>query len=138
MGHPALDFAGGSVELGLTLRLRSLGEFLPVDSTGQQEVSGGPMSWTRLSHLEITGLTPGRSTKTLPATWLQRKGREKQCFLVFGNFSSFTASFQQYRSHLYSFVSFFFLFPFGLPSYVGIFLPFWKSEVFCQCSVGVL
>ena len=32
----------------------------------------------------------------------------------------------------------FFLFSFALPSYVEIFLPFWKSEVFCQRSVGVL
>ena len=35
-----------------------------------QEVSGGPMSWTRLSHLRGRGLTRGRSTKTLLATWL--------------------------------------------------------------------
>ena len=29
-------------------------------------------------------------------------------------------------------------FSFALPRYVGNFLPFWKSEVFCQLSVGVL
>ena len=43
-----------------------------------REVSGGPMSWTRLSHLTGWGLTPGRSTKTLSATQLRRKGREKK------------------------------------------------------------
>ena len=32
----------------------------------------------------------------------------------------------------------FFLFSFALPRYVGIFLPFGRSEVFCQRSVGVL
>ena len=32
----------------------------------------------------------------------------------------------------------FFLFSFALPRYVGSFLPFGKSEVFCQCSVHVL
>lgn len=34
--------------------------------------------------------------------------------------------------------SFLFLLPFVLPSYVEVFLPFWKSEVFCQRSVNVL
>ena len=37
-------------------------------------------------------------------------------------------------------LSLFFLFSFALPRYVGSFLPFGKSEVFCQrqwCSVGV-
>ena len=32
----------------------------------------------------------------------------------------------------------FFLFSFALPRYMGIFLPFRKSEVSCQHSVGVL
>ena len=32
----------------------------------------------------------------------------------------------------------FFLFSFALPRYVGSFLPFEMSEVFCQPSVGVL
>ena len=58
-------------------------------------------------------------------------------FLVCGNFSSFTAPSQRSRSHPYSF-SLFFLFSFALPRYVGSFLPFGKSEVFCQRSVGVL
>ena len=57
-------------------------------------------------------------------------------FLVCGNFSSFTAPSQRCRSHPYSFVSF--LFCFALPRYMGSFLPFGRSEVFCQCSVGVL
>ena len=60
-------------------------------------------------------------------------------FLVCGNLSSFTASFQRCRSRPYSFVCFFFfLFSFALPRYVGSFLPFGKSEVFYQRSVGVL
>ena len=29
-------------------------------------------------------------------------------------------------------------FSFVLPGYVEVFLPFWKSEVFCLCSVDVL
>ena len=32
----------------------------------------------------------------------------------------------------------FFLFSFALPSYIGSFLPFGRSEVFCQRSLGVL
>ena len=35
------------------------------------------MSWTRPSHLRGSGPTPCQSTKTLPAIWLRRKGREK-------------------------------------------------------------
>ena len=35
-------------------------------------------------------------------------------------------------------LSLFFLFSFALPRYVGIFLPFGMSDLFCQCSVGVL
>ena len=52
----------------LTLRWRSLGELSLIDITWGWQVSGGPMSWTRLSHLRGSGLTPGRSTKTLSAT----------------------------------------------------------------------
>ena len=51
------------------LRWRSLGELLLLDITWGWEVSGGPMSWTRLSHLRGSGLTPGQSTKSLSATW---------------------------------------------------------------------
>ena len=61
----------------LVLRRRSLGELLPVDITWGREVSCGPMCWTWPSHHEGSGLTPGWSTKTLPATQLRRKGREK-------------------------------------------------------------
>ena len=32
----------------------------------------------------------------------------------------------------------YFLFSFALPKYGGSFLPFWRSDVFCQRSVGVL
>ena len=52
----------------LALRWRSLGERSLIDITWCQEASGGPVSWTRLSHLRGSGLTPGRSTKTLSAT----------------------------------------------------------------------
>ena len=43
-----------------------------------REVSGGQVSWTWLSHLRGSGLTPGQSTKTLLATQLRRKGRRKE------------------------------------------------------------
>ena len=62
----------------LALRWRSLGELSPFDITWSREVSGAPMSWTWLSHLRGTGLTPSQSTKTLSATWLRRKGRKKR------------------------------------------------------------
>ena len=62
----------------LALRQRSLGELLPIDITWGWEVSGGPMSWTLLSHLRGSGLTPVWSTKTLSATGLRTKGREKK------------------------------------------------------------
>ena len=54
----------------LALRWRSLGELSLIDITWVHEVSGGPMSWTRLSHLRGSGLTLGQSTKTLSATRL--------------------------------------------------------------------
>ena len=41
------------------------------------------MSWTQLSHLRGSGLTPGWSTKTLSATWLRRKGRKKRKKYIF-------------------------------------------------------
>ena len=56
-------------------------------------------------------------------------------FLVCGNISSFTAPSHWCRSRPYSFLS---VFSFALPRYVGSFLPFGKSEVFSQRSVGVL
>ena len=52
----------------LALRWGSLGDLLLIDIMCDWEVSGGPMSWTRLSHLRGSGLTPGQSTKTLSAT----------------------------------------------------------------------
>ena len=65
----------------LALRWRSLGELSLFDITWSWEVSGGPMSWTRLSHLRGSGLAPGQNTKTLSATrllvlegLLQRRG----------------------------------------------------------------
>ena len=62
--------------------------------------------------------------------------RPQRVFLVCGNFSSFTAPCHWCRSYPYSFVSVFSFF-FSLPRYVGSFLPFGRSEVFCQHSVGV-
>ena len=55
--------------------------------------------------------------------------------LVCGNLSSFTAPSHWCRSRPYSFVS---VFSFALPRYVGSFLPFGRSEAFCQRSAGVL
>ncbi|XP_067585604.1 RAC-gamma serine/threonine-protein kinase isoform X3 [Pseudorca crassidens] len=78
MGPPALELAGRWWSWVLVLRRRSLGELSPIDITWGWEVSGGPMSWTRPSHLRGSGLTPGRRTKTLPAAWLRRKGRKKE------------------------------------------------------------
>ena len=54
----------------LVLRWKSLGELSLIDITWGQEVSDGPMSWTRLSHLRGSGLTPGQCTKTPSATRL--------------------------------------------------------------------
>ena len=54
----------------LTLRRRSLGELSLMDITWDREVSGSPVSWTWLSHLRGSGLTPGLSNKTVSATWL--------------------------------------------------------------------
>ena len=62
----------------LVLRQRSLGELPAINITWGWEVSGGPTSWTQLSHLRGSGPTLGQSTETLPATWLRRKGRKKK------------------------------------------------------------
>ena len=78
MGHPALELADHWVELVFLLKQRSLGELLPIDIMWDWEVSGRPTSWTQLSHLGGSGLTPGQSTETLTATWLRRKGRKKE------------------------------------------------------------
>ena len=58
-------------------------------------------------------------------------------FLVRGNLSSFTAPSHWCRCRPY-FLSLLFLFSFALPKYGGSFLPFWRSDIFCQRSVGVL
>ena len=78
MGRPALELAGHWVELGLSAETKISGRALIDDITWAQEVSGSPISWTQPSHLGGSGLTPSRSTKTLPATWLRRKGRERE------------------------------------------------------------
>ena len=51
------------------LRWRTLGELSLIDITWGREVSGGPVSWTWLSHLRGSGLTPGQNTKALSAAW---------------------------------------------------------------------
>ena len=66
-----------------------------------------------------------------------RSLRLQKGFLVCGNLSSFTAPSHWFRSRPYS-LSLFFLFSFALPRYMGSFLPFGRSEVFCQRSVGVM
>ena len=45
--------------------------------TWDEEVSAGPVSWTRLSNLKDSGLTPGYSTMTLLAR-LRRKGWKRK------------------------------------------------------------
>ena len=62
----------------LVLRWRSLGHLSPINITWGWEVSGGPTSWTRLSHLRGLGPTPSWSTKALTAAWHGRKVREKK------------------------------------------------------------
>ena len=67
--------------------------------------------------------------------------RPRRVFLVYGNFSSFTAPSQRCRSHPYSFVSVFSLF--FCPTQVrGEFLTFWEVwgflSAFIRCSVGVV
>ena len=52
----------------LALRQRSLGELSPIDIMWGWEVSGGLMSWSWLSHLRGSRLTPSWSTKTLSTT----------------------------------------------------------------------
>ena len=66
------------MELGLAIEMEISGSFLPFDIMWSWEVSGGPMSWTRQSHLRATGLTPSQSTKTLSSTWLRIKGGKKE------------------------------------------------------------
>ena len=63
------------MELGLGVEMEISGRFLPFDIMWSWEVSGGPTSQTRLSHLRATGLTPSRSTKILSSAWLRIKGR---------------------------------------------------------------
>ena len=72
MGLPALELAGHWVELGLSVETK----LLPIDIMWGWDVSGGLMSWTRPSHLGASDPIPGRSTKTLPATQLTRKGKK--------------------------------------------------------------
>ena len=78
MGHPALELAGCWVELGLSIETeisgRALADWYYVELG---HLSGGPTSWTWLSHLGGSGFTPSQSTKTLSATWLRGKGKKK-------------------------------------------------------------
>ena len=68
MECPVLESAGHWVELGLSIETEISGGLLADDITWGWGVSGGPMSWTYLSHLRGSGLAPGQSTKTLSAT----------------------------------------------------------------------
>ena len=74
--HWSLPAAGWSWVL--LLRWRTLGKLSPIDMMWAWKVSGGLMSWTQFSHLRGSGLTHGQSTKTLPVTWLGRKGRKRR------------------------------------------------------------
>ena len=78
MGHPTLELASHWVELGLSVEMEISGRALP---DWYYMGPGGP-SWSSvldwLSQLVVSGPTPGRSTKTLPATQLGRKGRKKR------------------------------------------------------------
>ena len=81
------------------------------------------------------GCTLLRGSEAYPLRHLQSPPTKG--LLVCGHLSSFTAPSHWCRSRPYS-LSLFFLFFFTLPRYVGSFLPFGRSEVFCQHSVGVL
>ena len=73
---------------------------MPFDITWSQEVSGGPMSSTWLSHLRGSGLTPGQSTKTLSATWLVSSHEFCDLYLRFYPLSTFILVFTTQRSML--------------------------------------
>ena len=60
MGLPALELAGRWVELGLSVETEISGRALTDDITWGREVSGGPVSWTQLSHLGGSSPTPGQ------------------------------------------------------------------------------
>ena len=78
---------------------------------------------TLLHGFEASPLPQSPSVKGLPSVW--------KLFLLHG-------SFPEVQDPFLFFCLCFFLFSFSLPRYVGIFLPFGKSEIFCQHSVGVL
>jgi len=54
-----------------------LGELSLINVSWGQELSSGPPSWTWVSHLGASGLTPNCSTKTTQATQ-QRRERERK------------------------------------------------------------
>ena len=67
VGHLALKFTG----LGLSVE-RPLGELLPINGSWGQEISGGSKSWSWVSHLRGSGLTPYWNSKTSQATKRRR------------------------------------------------------------------
>ena len=69
-----LTFGWGLV---LVLSWQRLGELSLINVSWGQEFSGGPPSWTWVSHLGASGLTPYCSTKTTQATQ-QRRERERK------------------------------------------------------------
>ena len=64
--------------------------------------------------------------------------RQRECFLVFGNFSPFKIPFLGQSSLPTSFVSFFHLLYFFLPVFEDNDLLFWVPDVLCQHSEVVL
>ena len=64
--------------------------------------------------------------------------RQRECFLVFGNFSLFKNPLPEWSSVPTSFVSFFCLLYFFLPPFEDNGLLFWVPDVLCQHSEVVL
>ena len=93
--------------------------------------------WESLRFALRTPVAALSSVAPKPPPSVTRSLCPRRAFLVCGNLSFFTAPSPRCRSRPYS-LSLFFLFSFALPRYVESFLPFGRSEVFCQHSVGVL
>ena len=69
---------------------------------------------------------------------LTRDQRERECFLVVGNFSLFKDSLPGMDLHPYLFCLSFYLLYFVLPPFEDNGLPFWVPDVLCQHSEVVL
>ena len=132
------------LSLGSDLRSPSLSSQSRPPPRGSRQASRAGECWSApilcagispLCPLHPCGCALLRGCKAPPSA--PRSLRTRRGFLVCGNLSSFTSPSHWCRSRPYSFVSVFSFF-FSLPRYVGSFLPFGKSVVFCQHSVGVL